>query len=848
MKPILLQAHKRSLTKVYYNRESDLLFSAGKDTVPSVWSIDVNWDSTAYVSVSGGSSVINDVRREKPHQGQIMDLQTNNDLTFLISSSKDRTAKILKHLKTYKTERLINSAASSPLKDHVLLGGGQEAIEGHFGPINNIDIHLDGKSYASGDEDDLKRKSIPMTDTSNQQIDSPLSSNDSNSNHMNNHIEIPSTTLSNRRSQRRRINAQSQMRSSSLTTTILKENGCTNECSLETTKENDNKQQEKSSTPLYLDKLVFKTSKLNPKSSYWTVIDRQAEWYKLTIPVNQSTNNNNTKESSLIVPYRLLSNILERKKSNLNMNDHNDEIIDTTALIMKVVMHELDYDMDDDDLQYLEELNQYINTNQERIITEEEFENAIIILEYYTAEKIRSYLKQKSCEDEDIVCDICLLPDADDGNEMVFCERCNACVHQNCYGITVVPNGTWLCKSCSILRRPACLLCPKLGGPMKCTPSGTIWCHLTCALWLPELKFADYIKMEPILNLDKIPHARWTLRCVVCSTSEGACVQCAHKNCRTPFHVTCGLSAGYFLDVQQTSSDRTTSSPSQFNAYCLKHSQEARQRSEPDSSTVSLSNQNTEDDSSCLSSIIPLTVYHRQKLKIDEWLLKSYENFHTFISSTHLNDECPQDYNEDISTKIYNYWKEKRISNKNLPLIKRIDVVLEQRENAELLIAQINNCLKIRNKIRQLQNYCKSKLYNSTSTFNQRLENLKLSFSNKIQNKKTSYYYKLIEDSKRCIIALETTYRDGLELNTTYLVGKTLDGETMLLPKQLMEQANVITINENNTIEDEQTDEKYLDISYEKEDNDKQTSVKEILKASYISEGNVVRCVTGSFD
>ncbi|CAF5007273.1 unnamed protein product [Rotaria sp. Silwood1] len=172
-----------------------------------------------------------------------------------------------------------------------------------------------------------KRKSIPMTDTSNQQIDSPLSSNDSNSNHMNNHIEIPSTTLSNRRSQRRRINAQSQMRSSSLTTTILKENGCTNECSLETTKENDNKQQEKSSTPLYLDKLVFKTSKLNPKSSYWTVIDRQAEWYKLTIPVNQSTNNNNTKESSLIVPYRLLSNILERKKSNLNMNDHNDEIM-----------------------------------------------------------------------------------------------------------------------------------------------------------------------------------------------------------------------------------------------------------------------------------------------------------------------------------------------------------------------------------------------------------------------------------------------------------------------------------------------------------------------------------------
>lgn len=35
----------------------------------------------------------------------------------------------------------------------------------------------------------------------------------------------------------------------------------------------------------------------------------------------------------------------------------------------------------------------------------------------------------------------------------------------------------------------------RLGGPMKCTASGTIWCHLTCALWLPEIKFVDYVKM-----------------------------------------------------------------------------------------------------------------------------------------------------------------------------------------------------------------------------------------------------------------------------------------------------------------------------------------------------------------
>jgi hypothetical protein len=37
---------------------------------------------------------------------------------------------------------------------------------------------------------------------------------------------------------------------------------------------------------------------------------------------------------------------------------------DTTQLIMKVVMHELDYDMDDNDLQFLEEINQYMTTKR----------------------------------------------------------------------------------------------------------------------------------------------------------------------------------------------------------------------------------------------------------------------------------------------------------------------------------------------------------------------------------------------------------------------------------------------------------------------------------------------------
>ena len=50
--------------------------------------------------------------------------------TMFISASKDTTAKLwdmdqLENKKTYKTERPVNSAAISPNKDHVVLGGGQ---------------------------------------------------------------------------------------------------------------------------------------------------------------------------------------------------------------------------------------------------------------------------------------------------------------------------------------------------------------------------------------------------------------------------------------------------------------------------------------------------------------------------------------------------------------------------------------------------------------------------------------------------------------------------------------------------------------------------------------------------
>uniref|UniRef100_A0A0N4Z289 Eukaryotic translation initiation factor 3 subunit I n=1 Tax=Parastrongyloides trichosuri TaxID=131310 RepID=A0A0N4Z289_PARTI len=122
----------------------------------------------------------------KHHAGAINDLQLSKDGNFLISSSADKTAKVfhartLQLLKTFKSGRPVNSAAISPTRDHIILGGGEEAMnvtqtstssgqfeariyhliyeqefakfKGHFGPINTLVFHPEGDIVITGGED-----------------------------------------------------------------------------------------------------------------------------------------------------------------------------------------------------------------------------------------------------------------------------------------------------------------------------------------------------------------------------------------------------------------------------------------------------------------------------------------------------------------------------------------------------------------------------------------------------------------------------------------------------------------------------------------------------------------------
>ena len=53
-------------------------------------------------------------------------------------------------------------------------------------------------------------------------------------------------------------------------------------------------------------------------------------------------------------------------------------------------------------------------------------------------------------------------------------------------------------------------------------------------------------------------------------------------------------------------------------------------------------------------------------------------------------------------------------------------------------------------------------------------------------------------------MTLESTYRHTLELNTTYLVGKTREGHMILLPKHLIEHANLITFLDQDVLRKQQ--------------------------------------------
>jgi hypothetical protein len=145
---------------------------------------------------------------------------------------------------------------------------------------------------------------------------------------------------------------------------------------------------------------------------------------------------------------------------------------------------------------------------------------------------------------EDGLCMCCFDGTSSENNRIVFCDGCNAAMHQICYGITEIPEGDYYCDRCKFLQKlsatldddiePAvvkdtvkCCLCPLQHGGIKLTTDGR-WVHVCCALWSQDTEIVDLKDMSPInisnVNFTPFPSAAERKRSY--SASEGSCAFC----------------------------------------------------------------------------------------------------------------------------------------------------------------------------------------------------------------------------------------------------------------------------------------------------------------------------------
>lgn len=363
---------------------------------------------------------------------------------------------------------------------------------------------------------------------------------------------------------------------------------------------------------------------------------------------------------------------------------------------------EAEYDMDEEDLAWLEMVNQKRVLDGHASVSADTFELLIDRLERESILESRSQALSQSAIDEDAFCCVCLDDECLNSNVILFCDICNLAVHQECYGVPYIPEGQWLCRCClqSPSRPVDCVLCPNRGGAFKQTSDGR-WAHVVCAIWIPEVCFANTVFLEPVEGVKNIPSARWKLTCYLCKQKgRGASIQCHKANCYRAFHVTCAQKAGLFMKIdpiRETGTNGTTFSVKK-TAFCENHSPVGLRRDGSRDEGVEgrlVGGRGTRGKRSYTQS--PPAPQNKktpkgQKKKTQKGLGGSSRRSAVplllvpQIPSHRLNKICTgvavQRKNQFMQ-RLHNYWLLKRQSQNGMPLIRRLHSHLQAHKTAE---------------------------------------------------------------------------------------------------------------------------------------------------------------------
>ncbi|KAJ3906209.1 bromodomain and PHD finger-containing protein 3, partial [Lentinula edodes] len=325
---------------------------------------------------------------------------------------------------------------------------------------------------------------------------------------------------------------------------------------------------------------------------------------------------------------------------------------------------QVEYDMDEQDKEWLDNLNAERRKEQMDKISYETFEIIMDRLEKEWFDLTKNMPKADfAMPSEDSTCAICDDSEGENSNAIVFCDGCNLAVHQDCYGVPYIPEGQWLCRKCTVSpENPVtCILCPNEGGAFKQTVNGE-WVHLLCAIWVPETRVANEVFMEPVIGVDKISKQRWKLKCSICDIREGACIQCAKTSCFLAFHTTCARNEKLLLPMKSTQAESVT-----LTCYCDKHLPKEQQEAR-EAALAAEADEDDEDEKNHSSKGSKSARAYAKTYKPGPPLVPAIivDRITQYISKINLRKRT------DFLLMVCKYWSLKREARRGAPLLKRL--------------------------------------------------------------------------------------------------------------------------------------------------------------------------------